>query len=358
MRIDDLLDMEELARDIENGYVTERHHPENSDLRILNYADKCQYEPYWTETTRKTRGLIYNAYSLEVAARPFEKFFNYGQETGVQFDLDAPIVGAYDKLDGSLGIAYWDGKKFAIATRGSFESDQAKHATEFLHRPDNEDLLLMVESYHAGGYTSLFEIIYPENRIVVDYGALDTLSFLGHVDMESGEFHPSSELLISNPLFETTLRDVLNFPDRENKEGLIVWIDQHTAVKIKQQDYVELHRIISNCNQKEVWRQLSAGTYDEFVQKLPDEFYGWADSVSGELNKMFQDIEATANVYFTEVKENTSDERKEQALYISANVPADYRGMMFSLLDGRDISDGIWKRIEPVGANPMKIIVE
>lgn len=357
MRIDDLLDMEELARDIENGYVTQRYHPDNSDLRILNYADKCQYEPYWTDVTRKTRGLVYNAYNLELVARPFEKFFNYGQSGGVDLDLDAEVLGAYDKMDGSLGIAYWDGKKYAIATRGSFESDQAIHATEWLHRPENKDTLDMVESEYLEGFTALFEIIYPENRIVVDYGAEDKLEYLGSSSMITDKvcYFPCSDLAVGAP---HTLRDVLSMPDRPNREGLVVWIDSSTAVKIKQQDYVELHRIVSNLSQKEVWRQLSAGTYDEFVQKLPDEFYGWADNTAAELRKMFSDIEGTAQTYFEDVKSRTSDERKEQALYVSANVPADYRGMMFSLLDGRDISDGIWKRIEPVGANPMKIIVE
>lgn len=353
MRIDELLDMDQLCLDIENGYVIMRTHPENPELHILNYADKCQYEPYWTDVTRKTRGLIYSTETLEIVARPFEKFFNYGQEAGVEFDLDAPILGAFDKLDGSLGVSYVlpDGR-VQIATRGSFESDQAIHANQIL---ENEPWLqqLILDDV-ARGHTTLWEIVYPENRIVVDYGDKDQLMRLGSVNVTTGEFEPNYGLHIESK----TLREVLSLPDRHNVEGLVVWIDPKTAVKIKQQDYIELHRIVSSLSQKEVWRQLSAGTYDEFVQKLPDEFYGWADNTANELRKMFWDIEATADVYFTNVKERKLDSRKDQALYISAEIPADYRGMMFSLLDGRDISDGIWKRIEPVGANPMKLIVD
>ena len=43
--------------------------------------------------------------------------------------------------------------------------------------------------------------------------------------------------------------------------------------------------------------------------------------------------------------------RKEQALWIQENVEADYRGLVFGLLDNRDISEGIWKLLEPKGAN-------
>lgn len=358
MRIDELLDMDQLCLDIENGYVTMRTHPENPNLHILNYADKCQYEPYWTDVTRKTRGLIYNSDTLEIIARPFEKFFNYGQESGVQFDLDATVFGAYDKMDGSLGIAYWDGTKYAIATRGSFESDQAIHATEWLHRPENKETLDMVEEEHKEGFTALFEIIYPENRIVVDYGAEDKLEYLGSSSMitEKAEFYPCGDLLVGHSYM--TLREVLALPDRENSEGLVVWIDLHTAVKIKQQDYIELHRIVSSLSQKEIWRQLSAGTYDDFVVKLPDEFYGWADGVAKELNAQFKEVHNSVWILNQALLSNNFTERRDQAMWINEHVPSEYRGMTFLALDGRDYSASIWKMIEPVGANPMKIIVE
>lgn len=357
MRIDDLLDMDQLFEDIANGYVTQRSHPENSDLRILNYADKCQYEPYWTDVTRKTRGLIYDAYSLEILARPFEKFFNYGQEAGVQFDLDAPILGAFDKLDGSLGVAYWDGKKFAIATRGSFESDQAIHATEWLHKPENIETLELIKEEHEQGFTALFEIIYPENRIVVDYGAKDALVYLGSSSMitEMVEFYPGTDLVVDEAA--QTLRQVLSIPDRTNAEGLVVWLDSSTAIKLKQADYVELHRIVSSLSQKEVWRQLSAGTYDEFVVKLPDEFYEWSDAVAKELKEQFKEIHNSVWILNQALLSNNFTERRDQAMWINEHVPSAYRGMAFLALDSRDYSDSVWKMIEPIGANPMKVIV-
>jgi RNA ligase len=36
-------------------------------------------------------------------------------------------------MDGSLGILYWIKDKPFVATRGSFESDQAVKATKILH---------------------------------------------------------------------------------------------------------------------------------------------------------------------------------------------------------------------------------
>lgn len=354
MKIENLLDVAQLEKDIENGYVTVRVHPQFPELKIYNYADICQYEPYWTEVTRKTRGLIVNTETGEVVARPFEKFFNYGQETGTQFDLDAPIIGAFDKLDGSLGVAYraTDGS-VQIATRGSFESEQAIHANERFARGNvssdvrNSDIENLLDS----GRTPLFEIVYPENRIVVDYGTTDDLKFIGSVDKETGEFLPNNLLRVD----AGTLRDVLSLPDRANAEGLVVWTDAHTAIKFKQADYVELHRIVSSLSQKEVWRQLSAGTYEEFVVKLPDEFYKWADDVATIMRNMHSSLEQASREWLAEMPE--LETRKDKAIWINQNVPSQYRSELFLLLDGRSLNDILWKKLEPVGANPMKVIV-
>lgn len=355
MRIAELLDIGQLSLDIENGYVNERVHPNNPDLRILNYADKCQYEPYWTDVTRKTRGLIWDAISYEVVARPFEKFFNYGQEDLV-LDPDAMVMGAFDKLDGSLGIGYWDGTKYAIATRGSFESEQAIHATEWLNREENAEICVTVVVKIANNHTPLFEIIYPENRIVVDYGNRDELVYLGSVDNETGEFHPNEKIAIS-PKYPT-LRDLLDMPDRPNAEGMVVWVNPTYALKLKQDDYVALHKIVTGLSQKEIWRQLRARTYDEFVVHIPDEFHKWADATAKDLWVEYWDIFAAAHSYFDEVRFHQYETRKEQAGHIFSYVPQDYMALVFMLLDSKPIDDIIWKKIEPVGANPMKVIVE
>lgn len=353
MQLDELLDVAQLRSDIENKYVTERFHPDFPELAIYNYADICQYEPYWTDITRKTRGLIVNTVTGEILARPFEKFFNYGQESGVELDLDAPILGAFDKLDGSLGVAYMDPHGFIqIATRGSFESDQAKHANEILS--DEPWLGQLIYDDIMRGHTTLWEIVYPENRIVVDYGTRDAIMRLGSVEIATGEFEPNYGLHIESK----TLREVLSLPDRHNAEGLVVWTDAKTAVKIKQQDYVELHRIVSNLSQKEIWRQLSAGTYDDFVVKLPDEFYAWADGVAGELNAQFKEVHNSVWIVNQALLSNNFTERRDQAMWINEHVTSEHRGMAFLALDGRDYSASIWKILEPVGANPMKIIVE
>ena len=349
----EILDVAQLADEIRDEYVTERRHPEFGELAIYNYSPKCQYENRWNDVTRVTRGLIVNHGTGRVIARAFTKFFNYGDDTNTgTLDLDAPIYGAFDKIDGSLGIQYMtpDGKQ-AIATRGSFTSEQALHATEWLRRNG-------LDTMTAGLVTWLWEIVYPENRIVVDYGDRDELVYLGSVSIESGAFlrNQGSDWALpdlnAQRFKARTLRQALEIPPRPNAEGIVVWLDQTTAVKIKQDDYVELHRIVSNLSEKEVWRQLRAGTFGEFAANLPDEFHEWARTTADPLCRRFDEIDAEAVELYREVLRLGLPDRKAQAQWIIANAPVEYRGFVFGHLDGKNPTDGIWKLAEPKGEKP------
>lgn len=342
-KLADLLDIRRLKLEIGAGYVTERYHPEFGELAILNYTDQCQFDGHWNEVTMLTRGLIYNRETGEVVARGLPKFFNYGDEkhTG-QLDPDMPIFSAHDKIDGSLGIGYLrpDGKA-AIATRGSFASEQAIHATAMLDSIN----VASINLDRNFGLTPLYEIVYPENRIVLDYGDRDELVPLGSVDIATGKFQPAATSL--HDLFGGTLRDVLEHEPRKNAEGYVIWLSPTRAIKLKQEDYMALHRIVSNLTVKEVWRQLRDGTFDEYVVALPDEFYDWANEMSLELGSDFTPIWDEAHTWLSALSGRNLETRKDQALWIQEKVPADYRGLVFSLLDGKDISDAIWRMIEP-----------
>src|SRR6476469_704564 len=142
MKLSSLIDLEELELEISNGMVTRRFHGARP-CAILNYTLQCQYTWHWTDLTVKCRGLVYNTETLEVVARPFEKFFNWDQGRGSELwhnpmPPTGPVV-RMEKMDGSLGILCFDENSVSngvptdewIATRGSFHSEQAEWATEF-----------------------------------------------------------------------------------------------------------------------------------------------------------------------------------------------------------------------------------
>lgn len=167
-------------------------------MYIYNYSQKAQYERVWNEWTLACRGLILDG-DFKIVARPFQKFFNLGEHENQVIPNESFEV--FEKMDGYLGILYWLDKKPHIATRGSFASEHALVATEMLHTQYADVIPLLEKSK-----TYLFEIIYPENRIVLDYVNERKLVLLAIVDTEIGV-----EILLENIGFEMINRyDGLN----------------------------------------------------------------------------------------------------------------------------------------------------
>lgn len=119
------LDFDKIEKLIADGYIKREQHP-SADLRILNYTVKTQFAWHWTRETKACRGLIVDGKN-RIIQRPFEKFFSVEQLADTPLPLEPFDV--YEKLDGSLGILYWANDEPAIATRGSFVSDQARRGT-------------------------------------------------------------------------------------------------------------------------------------------------------------------------------------------------------------------------------------
>lgn len=358
VRLGDLLDEAELAKAIGDGFVRRQVHP-SQPLAILNYTERCVYERAWSDLTRRCRGLIYNTATLAVAARPFEKFFNYSEHEEATLSLDEPVVIS-DKMDGSLAICYrgTDGL-LAIATRGSFASEQALHATRVLREryPGFEPL---------DGYTELFEIVYPGNRIVVDYGAEDDLFYLGSVEIATGRSYgpyppgtvAANEKGWTGPracVFDgSTLAEALAMPPRKNAEGIVVMYHRTgQRVKIKQDDYVALHRLITGMNARVVWEKLDQGlTADDLCEGIPEEFWPWVRQVAAELEGEYQRIAGAAAAEYRQILAALPDgwTRKDFAL---AMVQSPNRAWLFNLLDERDPRPGIWRTLKPSGERTL-----
>jgi RNA ligase len=101
-------DRERLDALVADGWLRSQRHPD-ADLWIYNYTEKTQYEKHWIPETLVCRGLILDQ-AGRVIARPFSKFFNYG-DPQVPSIPDEPFI-VMEKMDGSLGILYYlDGVK-------------------------------------------------------------------------------------------------------------------------------------------------------------------------------------------------------------------------------------------------------
>lgn len=352
--LSDIFPIADLESEIAEGYVRIKYHPTDS-LVILNYTEKAVYSKHWNAVTSNCRGLIFDKVSSIVEARPFPKFFNYGELPPGSIDLTAHVE-VTDKMDGSLGILYVEntpeGTALAIATRGSFASDQAIHATRVLREkyPDFNPL---------DDFTYLFEIIYKSNRIVLDYGDQDDLVLLGAVNNRTGKtVGPWGLTLgwtgpVTRILGEMSFAQALALPPRENAEGIVIHVfETGQKVKLKQDDYVALHRIVTGMNERTVWqRMLDGDTLEQIKTGLPEEFWSWVDAT---YNKILDGVVSiVCDVYdeFWEALGFPSDgpiSRKDFAIKVKDSPN---KGFLFMVLDKKDIYQAVLKSSRPEAGN-------
>lgn len=341
----DLFTQDELSAMIESGYVRSNAHPE-ADLYILNYTEKAAYEGLWNNITLNCRGLIVDLEG-NVVARPFPKFFNYGQPGCPEIDLDASVVVS-DKMDGSLGILYPIDDSWAIATRGSFNSEQAIHATEVLRTK-------YADFKPVSGYTYLFEIIYPENRIVCDYAGMDDLICLGVVNNDNGASFDADfadALLWNGPVAEvfsySTMREALAAEPRPGKEGFVVhFFDSDIRVKIKQEDYIALHRIVTGLNARSIWQAMLDDKVDELIEQIPDEFHQFIRDVESHLNLLVWAQVDCVHQIFNQIMLSKPVTKKDFALKVMTQSWCKDSWALFNLWDGKDIRKEFLRRAKP-----------
>jgi len=197
-----------------------------------------------------------------ILARPFNRFFNLGQEAAAPVDLDHPETCFYEKMDGTLTILYFDDvvEKWHVATRGVPEADlpidgfgQYTFRTLFEHAcrdttgRDFKDFVRYLDVQS----TYIFELTTPMNRIVVDYQDYK-ITLLGARARETGvEFDPVDLAPVLEvphaPVYRFgSLQAMVDFVSSRNPqdhEGIVVCDPSYRRIKVKNAGYLALNKV-------------------------------------------------------------------------------------------------------------------
>jgi RNA ligase len=347
---------------IDRGLVMKQTHP-NLPLSIYNYTRTCQYDSMWDDVTINCRGLILDTEG-NVIAKPFPKFFNYEELVGNKFkhsEIPNEYFDVYEKMDGSLGICFNYNGEWHMATRGSFVSEQAVKGKEMLDKLNTKNGLVT-------GYTYLFEIIYPENRIVVDYGGAERLVVLGCYNNETGNEVSIDEMV--NEGFEVVTKyntfgegfDVLKKEISKSKEGYVIRFKSGMRMKIKGDEYVRLHKILTNFSSKDIWELLKdGGSLDEFLDRVPDEFDKWVkEQVSHMKYGFYQYSEYCGKIhdYFRYGKYNDREPEPTKKEFVEhldrCGTNSVLKPILFAMWDKKPYDHIIWKLLKPKYEKPFK----
>ena len=246
----------------------------NGQLYIWNYSEAVQANnDLWDNVTMMSRALITDT-DGRIVARSFPKFFNMEQDIKQDIKQDIgqrPVIQA--KMDGSLGVIFWNYglQKWTVTSRGSFTSEQSHEAQVML------ETLYSVADFDKEFAFSV-EIIYPQNRIVVDYGQSRKLVFLAAFYKDGSEAFPdmSRSGMESVQQYEFDDYKSIKALNWENCEGFVVRFASGHRLKIKFENYIELHRVVTRLSDMTVWEMWSSGqSLSDSLEGIPDEFFDW-----------------------------------------------------------------------------------
>lgn len=225
----------------------------------------------------------------------------------------------------------------AVKTKKSFLSNEAKRATQFLSKPENQNILKFCNEL-VDEFTPVFEFTDPENTIVISHKKMDVV--LLHVrHIKTGSYIPYNDPDLTalvekynvkrlSPLnLKQTEKGTLDIDSVledlkviEGIEGYVMQFNDGRMIKIKSDWYNAQHRAEAGLRERDVVKMFLDGTLDDVKGALKTDGYDITklesieSNVLAELNKM--------ETYITEKVELLKGlDMKSAALKINNEMP-------------------------------------
>lgn len=222
----------------------------------------------------------------------------------------------------SMGILFNFDGKWMMSTIGSFNSEQSVWGINWLKNNVNIDKMCPKNTY-------IFEIVYKENKIVINYD-FEGLVLLSIFDSYGLEY--SYEMLKKEAdLLELFFPKVYSFNDMNsilktakeidyNQEGYVVRFKNGVRLKIKGDEYVRIHRLISMVTPLAIWEAMChKKDLNEISDNLPEEIRKDFWNIVSILDKKY--ITLINEIKIVAEKTNHMTD-KELGLYFSVNKKA------------------------------------
>ncbi|MFE6060776.1 RNA ligase [Streptomyces sp. NPDC056431] len=391
LTLHDLMPSDELAAALTDGHVTRKRHPE-LPLSIYTYTRACQYAQLWNRVTTRCRGLVADDATGRIVALPLPKFFNIAEHAiGRPYAPPLPDepFEVYDKVDGSLGVLFHYDGRWHVASKGSFTSTQATWAQRRLDAADTAGL--------TPGVTYLAEILYPGNRIVVNYGERRDLVLLAAFGRDGTEvplaeaatgWQPVGSVVRTWPAMDiaelVALTESNTLPGGHratgtDAEGFVLRFASGLRAKAKLAEYVRLHKVLTGVTERDIWRghgiqrfaSLPAGELakglgcsvteveadggkplDALLEQVPDEFDAWVREVIGGLEAAAAERERAVDEAYARLAHLAGD--RGAFARAAAGVPdRGLRAVLFLRLDGRPTDLLLWRQLRPEATDPF-----
>lgn len=328
--------------------ITATRHPEFPELVQFTYdqieSSKVKNHPMVCEC----RGLILNSDDdWSVVARPFNRFFNYGEieaENNI-FDFNGPMK-VYEKVDGSLCIVYFYAGVWNVATKGSPSAsgnvgDEKFTFADLFWTTTNKQFDFELSDGLMPGFTFLFELTSKFNRVVTNQINNDGMvTLLGVRNNADGYEYDINYFGRLNPVRSFPLNSVEEIQkaaellDPSEQEGYVIVDRSFNRLKIKSPKYVMIHHLKDSLNTERMAALIQTGESSEVFVYFPDlkEKY---DEMLVEYNYWAKNLDKKWNDFSVEFNNRKNPSRRDMAQHILATYFSRTTNFFFSMLDGK-----------------------
>lgn len=291
--------------------IKSNRHPRFPNLVQFKY-DQID-SPMGERIVQESRGVILDeANNWHVVARPFDKFFNWGE--GHTKEINWATARVLEKLDGSLMILYHHMDEWHVASSGMVDAGGQVNGfpitfRDLFWKTFNEMGLKTPDPQFWEGGAFMFELTSPYNRVVVSHEK-PLLTLIGVRDYDGQEYPVSSfahqyPVVRSFPLNEpSALLTSFQTMDPVKQEGYVVVDGNFNRVKVKHPGYVAIHHMKDGFGIKRMVALVQSNEGSEFMAHFPE----WAN-VYNEVKLKFDGLVAELEVAYALIShiENQKD---------------------------------------------------
>lgn len=365
------LNDESMNEFVENLFITSF-----KDMALLRYNIACR-DMYTNSDSiyRECRSLVIDLKNEAIVLAPFRKFFNLNEVPENSMEIveekirNAKNVEFSVKLDGSMqSFRYYNGEIISSGSQ-ALDADNSWRLQDGVSRLTDGHKQMIKKNEHL---TFIFEYISEQNLNVVAYGRdMDGMHLIGARSVYNGKqlsyqgLHYLAMLyeIKTVPVESVTMEDVMKLIDEKRSDEFEGWVlnisdnEQYSShqIKIKCNDYVKIHRVLSAISSVNVIiESIANDTYDDLYAKIPE---GHKERVNNVANKIFSYVKQMNHDINKAVDAAPKDDRKTFMLWVEANcdknilgyVRAKYLGKEYHVLKG---SAGGCKKASDIGLQP------
>ena len=329
-------------------------------LRYGNYSDvfsgedeKVTFDSFWDLEGgfyRECRSVVIDIRRAELVLTPFRQFRNLNESEETSYEevaeriRRASCVEFSNKLDGSMQCARFYRDRIVMA------GSQALDRTNSWRLADGYRMLCEKPGYEKmlrehPDKTFIFEYISHKDAHVVKYDQ-EGLFLIGIRDVGTGKEADYREVLEyasrydlpTTELFDKTLDQVVSELDLRKSseaEGFVLNVDGF-KVKIKYNDYVYMHKVLSALSSVNlIIQNIAEDRFDDFIAKIPKAYHDRVFKVArvvGEYAKTQNELVEKA--YLAAPK----GDQKEFMVWVNENVDRKLQGYVRNRYLGREVN--------------------